>query len=104
MSVEHGYQFLQEGRLHVADAGVLVGIADSGHTERSLRLIELRRRLRADGVNISAWARDNGFSPKLVHQVLRGGRSCNFGESHRIAVKLGLKDAPQHEPLLEAAE
>lgn len=90
--------------MHVADAGVLVGFYEGEQTARRLRLIELRRRLRAEGVNISAWARDNGFSPKLVHQVLRGGRSCNFGESYRIAVKLGLKDAPSVEPLLEAAE
>lgn len=80
----------------------MIGFCDSERTALSLRTIELRRRFRAEGVNISAWARDHGFSPKLVHQVLRGGRSCNFGESHRIAVKLGLKDAPL--PMLEAAE
>lgn len=82
----------------------MVGFCEGEPTALSSRTTEVRHRFRAAGVNISAWARDNGFSPKLVHQVLRGGRKCNFGESHRIAVALGIKDAPFVEPLLEAAE
>lgn len=67
-----------------------------------LRAAIVRSRLYANGVNVSEWARHHGFQPKHVHAVLSGARACRRGESHRIAVALGLKDAPQ--PMLEAAE
>ena len=47
----------------------------------------------ASGTNISEWARTRGFSPKLVAEVLRGDRRCLRGDSHRVAVALGIKDA-----------
>ena len=43
------------------------------------------------GLSISEWARENGFSQTLVYQILSGKRKPTRGESHRIAVKLGLK-------------
>jgi gp16 family phage-associated protein len=43
------------------------------------------------GISISEWARANGFSGSLVYQVLEGKRLCKRGQSHRIAVALGLK-------------
>lgn len=64
----------------------------------------VRSRLCASGVNVSEWARSNGFEPKIVHAVLSGARACRRGKSHLIAVALGIKDAPFVEPLLEAAE
>lgn len=51
----------------------------------------VRDRLMADGVNVSAWARDRGFDVNLVHQVLAGRRTCIRGTSHAIAVALGIK-------------
>ena len=43
------------------------------------------------GMSISECARANGFSGSLVYQVLEGKRLCKRGQSHRIAVALGLK-------------
>lgn len=52
------------------------------------------RRLRAQGVNVKAWALEQGFHPSVVYSVLRGQRKCLRGQSYRIAVALGLK--PTH--------
>jgi gp16 family phage-associated protein len=38
------------------------------------------------------WARENGFDPATVSQVLNGRNSAARGVGHRIAVKLGIKD------------
>lgn len=43
------------------------------------------------GISISEWSRVNGFSAILVYQVLDGQRKCRRGQSHQIAVALGLK-------------
>lgn len=58
------------------------------------RAAQRRQRFADDGQSISGWARDNGFSIKLTHQVLSGARPCRFGDSHRIAVALGIKSCP----------
>lgn len=44
------------------------------------------------GIPVAEWARARGFSASLVYQVLEGKRKCLRGQSHRIAVALGLKD------------
>lgn len=49
------------------------------------------RRFRQSGVSVAAWSRANGFNPKLVYQVLSGQRRALRGQSHDIAVKLGIK-------------
>lgn len=43
------------------------------------------------GISVSEWARQNGFSASLVYQILEGNRRCIRGQSHQIAVALGLK-------------
>ena len=43
------------------------------------------------GVSISQWATLNGFSPNLVFEVLGGRKKAIRGQSHKIAVALGLK-------------
>jgi gp16 family phage-associated protein len=43
------------------------------------------------GVCVGDWANKNGFSPALVYAVIKGKRKCIRGESHRIAVALGMK-------------
>lgn len=43
------------------------------------------------GTSVSEWARARGFSTVLVYQVLDGQRKCRRGQSHQIAVALGLK-------------
>lgn len=52
---------------------------------------EARAELKRKGVSISQWATSNGFTTNLVYEVLSGKRACNFGQSHRIAVALGIK-------------
>ncbi len=53
---------------------------------------EAKAELKRQGVSISAWARANGFSTNLVFEVLAGRKKCGRGETHDIAVKLGIKD------------
>lgn len=43
------------------------------------------------GVSVAEWARTNGFSSALVYQVLEGNRKCLRGQSHQIALALGIK-------------
>ncbi len=43
------------------------------------------------GTSVAEWARVRGFSAVLVYQVLEGNRKCLRGQSHRIAIALGLK-------------
>lgn len=43
------------------------------------------------GVSVAEWARVNGFSSALVYQVLEGNRKCLRGQSHQIAIALGIK-------------
>ena len=52
---------------------------------------EIRKELAYRGISISEWARDMGFSPGLVHQVLAGRLKCVRGQAHKVAVVLGLK-------------
>lgn len=46
---------------------------------------------RQSGVSVVEWAARHGFSPALVYAVMKGRRKCLRGESHRIAVALGMK-------------
>lgn len=54
---------------------------------------EARRMLRDHGLSVVDWAHERGFAVALVYAVLSGRRKCLRGESHRIAVALGLKVA-----------
>lgn len=44
------------------------------------------------GRSIRGWALQHGLQPSVVHGVLKGRLAGNIGESHKAAVKLGLKD------------
>ena len=52
---------------------------------------EARAAIQRTGVPITQWAIANGFSPNLVFEVLSGRRNPTLGQTHRIAVSLGLK-------------
>ncbi len=52
---------------------------------------QARKAFEDSGIPVAEWARDRGFSANLVYQVLDGKRKCLRGQSHRIAVALGLK-------------
>lgn len=47
------------------------------------------------GVSVADWSTQHGFSSALVYAVMKGKRKCLRGESHRIAVLLGLKGSEQ---------
>lgn len=46
------------------------------------------------GTSINTWARTHGFDPALTYAVIAGKRKCLRGQSHEIAVALGLKHGP----------
>lgn len=43
------------------------------------------------GLSIAAWAREHGFGRSLVYEVISGRKKCHRGQSHKIAVLLGIK-------------
>lgn len=43
------------------------------------------------GLSIIQFARSHGFHPSLVYEILAGRKKFNRGQSHNIAVALGLK-------------
>lgn len=52
---------------------------------------EVKQQFRDAGVSVLDWSRANGFNPRVVYTVLNDRRPAVRGESHRIAVALGLK-------------
>ena len=44
------------------------------------------------GQSVRGWALEHGLHPAIVGGVLRGRYTGRIGESHKAAVKLGLKD------------
>ncbi|ASM75900.1 hypothetical protein VITFI_CDS1523 [Vitreoscilla filiformis] len=50
-----------------------------------------RAEFEAKGVSISAWAAEHKVSRSLVYEILAGRKPCHRGQSHRIAVLLGMK-------------
>jgi gp16 family phage-associated protein len=62
-------------------------------TERHVKTAaEVRADLNRRGMAVTQWARERGYHPKLVFEVLRDPRRGRRGQSHEIAVLLGLKD------------
>lgn len=55
---------------------------------------EIRRLFEANGESIAHWARSRGFAPALVYRVLRGETTAKRGQTHQIAIALGLKRPP----------
>lgn len=57
---------------------------------------QVKARLRARGITTTAWAREHGYSPRKVIRLLNGYEKGHYGQSHEIAVALGLKALPEH--------
>lgn len=55
---------------------------------------QVKRILSEHGMSVRDFAKRYGFSDSLVYAVLAGKNKATRGESHRIAVALGLKPAP----------
>lgn len=51
--------------------------------------------LRACGISIKQWARDHGFRYQVAKDVLYGRVQGLRGESHTVAVALGIKPDPR---------
>ena len=62
--------------------------SENGMTNR-----EVQDWFRAKGIAINQWSEERGFNTSLVYAVLQGKRKCLRGQSHQIAVALGLKPA-----------
>ncbi len=56
---------------------------------------QVKSRLRRQGVTITKWAADHGYPRVAVYRVLNGIDKAHFGRAHEIAVKLGMKPAPE---------
>lgn len=57
------------------------------------KLVEARGWFIRRGISLKSWAAQHQVKPNVLYQVLEGKTRCTRGESHRIAVLLGLKDA-----------
>lgn len=55
-------------------------------------LAEARADFHRSGKSVVSFAKENGFCVALVYLVLAGKRPGLRGQSHRIAVQLGVKD------------
>lgn len=60
-----------------------------------------KARLIAQGKTYAEWADEHGFNRRMVYEVLAGRRRCYRGDSHKIAVALGLKNEPRGDDRLE---
>ena len=52
---------------------------------------QVKALFRRQGITFTHWARENGYPRSEVYRVLNGQTKANYGQSHEIAVKLGLK-------------
>lgn len=53
---------------------------------------QVKAEFRHKGISITAWALANGYSTNLVFEVLAGRKKAMRGQSHKIAVALGMKE------------
>ncbi len=49
----------------------------------------------ANGITVTGWSREHGFSRSIVNALLHRGTPGLRGQAHRAAIALGLKAAPQ---------
>ena len=54
---------------------------------------QARAELQRKGVSVTQWAVSNGFSPNLVFEMLSNRRKPTRGQTHNIAVALGIKES-----------
>lgn len=53
---------------------------------------EARAEISGMGISIAEWAARHGLKPRPVYDVLKKRNKGRFGEAHRAAVLLGLKE------------
>lgn len=70
-----------------------IGLDCLGERVLQLKTVEeVKEEFRFYGQTITGWASKHDVNPDLVRRILRGGRRCVRGESHKIAVLLGIKE------------
>ena len=52
---------------------------------------QARANLDNKGMTIAEWCRIHGFNRKMVADLLKGRKKGRYGEAHRAAVLLGIK-------------
>lgn len=52
---------------------------------------QVKRKLWREGSTLKAWAKENGYTERLVSDVVRGVNRATYGKGYEIAVKLGMK-------------
>ena len=64
-------------------------------TPLQLKARQVKNDFAARGVPVSDWADQHGYRRSDVYRILNGFSACKRGLQHEIAVKLGIKPAPQ---------
>lgn len=64
---------------------------DKSHKKLKTRA-EARNEIRKRGLTIKHWSEKNGLNSKVVFEVLGGRKKGLWGEAHKAAVLLGIKD------------
>lgn len=52
---------------------------------------DVRSIFESNGISVAQWSREHGFQSALVYRVLNGSAKCRRGETHKIAIALGIK-------------
>lgn len=52
---------------------------------------QVRQKFHNAGMTLTQWAKEHGFPRQAVYRVMAGQDKARFGQSHAIAVALGLK-------------
>ncbi len=53
---------------------------------------QFKQQLLAQGLTVSQWARNQGYTPRQASIVLNGQSKARYGLGHEIAVKMGIKE------------
>lgn len=53
---------------------------------------EVRTKFEREGTTYAEWARKHNVNKGLVSLILNKDRPCHRGQSHKVAVLLGIKD------------
>lgn len=53
---------------------------------------QAKAEIEKSGLTIAKWAVKNGVAPSAVYAVLKGRLIGNYGDSHKAAVLLGMKE------------
>lgn len=59
---------------------------------------DVKREFAERGICVADWARERGFPPYRVYDVLNRRSECTRGLAHIIAVELGIKRRPAEAP------